>query len=133
VEGDITTFTVPGSTLTSLVAINAAGEIAGNSIEGADFYGSACYTNGSIAKFNPGISFFRTWALTRQVPFSPTVPLEVSFYGRRTEPAAHSEFPAAISPPPQASTIPTWFRGTTTRYGVFVAFYGCRKRTSPNK
>jgi hypothetical protein len=33
VEGDITTFTVPGSTLTSLVAINSADEIAGNSIE----------------------------------------------------------------------------------------------------
>jgi hypothetical protein len=54
VEGDITTFTVPGSTLTSPVAINAAGEIAGNSLEGADFYGFVRYTNGSIARFNPG-------------------------------------------------------------------------------
>lgn len=53
-DGDITTFVVSGSSLTSPVAINAAGEIAGNSVTGSDFYGFVRYANGSIATFNPG-------------------------------------------------------------------------------
>jgi hypothetical protein len=51
----VITFAVAGSALTAPVAINAAGEIAGNSIDTkGNSYGFVRHANGSVATFNPG-------------------------------------------------------------------------------